>query len=79
MSKKTPQYPPIPFKTKNLIRLLVAIIIVLIFFTNYFQTLLRLEKRKYNHLEDKYVRVRNMLGREEMQRLIDLSYEQQSQ
>ena len=77
MPKKALPYQPLPFKTKHLIRFLVAVIIVLIFFTSYFQSLLRLERRKYNQLEDKYVRVRMMLGREEMQRLIDISYEEQ--
>jgi len=76
MSKKSLKSNNVPFKTKNLIRFLVAVIIVLIFFTSYFQSLLRLEKRKYNQLEDKYVRVRMMLGREEMQNLIDQSYEE---
>lgn len=79
MPEKNPTYQPIPFKTKTLIRLLVAIIIILIFTASYFQSLLRLEKRKYNNLEDKYVRVRMMIGREEMQRLIDESYEKQQE
>lgn len=76
MSEKSLKSNNVPFKTINLIRFLVAVIIVLIFFTSYFQSLLRLEKRKYNQLEDKYVRVRMMLGREEMQNLIDQSYEE---
>lgn len=73
MVKKT-DYTPIPFKTKNLIRLLVTIIVVLIFLVSYFQSQWRLERRRYNNLEDKFVRVRMMLGREETQRLIDESY-----
>jgi hypothetical protein len=74
MAKKT-EYTPIPLKTKNLIRLLVATIVMLIFLTSYFQSQWRLERRRYNNLEDKYVRVRMMLGREETQRLIDESYQ----
>lgn len=68
------QHPP-PIKTKNLIRLMVLVIILLTFLTGYFHSLYTLEQRKYARLEDKYVRVRMMLGREEMQQLIDESYD----
>ncbi len=64
-----------PIKTKNLIRLLVAIIIIATFIAGYYHSLYTLEQKKYNNLEDKYVRVRMMIGREQMQRLIDESYE----
>lgn len=65
----------IPIKTKNLIRFLVVLIIIAAFIAGYFHSLYTLEQTKYNKLEDKYVRVRMMVGREEMQRLIDESYE----
>lgn len=67
------QHQP-PIKTKHLIRVLIAIIILLSFLAGYFHSLYSLERRKYNRLEDKYVRVRMMLGREQMQQLIDDSY-----
>lgn len=71
--KEKNQYPP-PIKTKFLLRLLMAIIILLTFLSGYFHSLFTLEQKKYNQLEDKYVRVRMMLGREQMQQLIDESY-----
>lgn len=65
----------LPIKTKNLIRLLVSIIVVLAFLAGYYQTALKLEKKKYAQIEDKYVRVRQMLGRDKTQELIDQSYQ----
>jgi hypothetical protein len=74
-SKKDNNQYPLPIKTKFLIRLFMVIIIFLTFLSSYFHSLFTLEQKKYNQLEDKYVRVRMMLGREEMQQLIDESYE----
>ncbi len=59
---------------KNLIRILVLITIILSFATGYFQIKYEAEQLKYLRLEDKFVRVRGQLGREETQRLIDDSY-----
>lgn len=59
---------------KNLTRLLVIIILVLAFATGYFQIKYESEQLKYLRLEDKFVRVRGQLGREETQKLIDDSY-----
>ena len=63
-----------PIKPKTLIRILVAIIIGLIYLASYYKSQYRLETKKYLQLEDKYVRVRMMLGRDELQNLIDDSY-----
>lgn len=64
-----------PFNDKTLIRILLIILIVISLLAGYYKTVLDIERKKYNRLEDWYVRVRNMLGREETQRLIDLSRE----
>ena len=68
-----------PISDKNLIQLLLLIIVVLALTTGYFQSALELEQKKYNKIEDMYVRVRAMLGRKETQRLIDLSHEEEGQ
>lgn len=65
----------VPVPTKHIIRILVVIVILLSFLAGYLHSLYRLEQKKYRQLEDRYVRVRMMIGREEMQRLIDESYE----
>jgi hypothetical protein len=62
---------------KNLIRLLVALVVGLSISAGYYQVKFEAENTKYLRLEDKYVRVRQQLGREETQRLIDISYEDQ--
>jgi hypothetical protein len=65
-----------PFFThKNLVRFLVVLIVSLALTAGYYHAQLEAEQRKYLQLEDKYVRVRSQLGREETQRLIDKSYE----
>jgi hypothetical protein len=75
MSKESTQHPTPPIETRTLIRVLVVVIIVLSFLTGYYHSLYTLEQKKYNRLEDMYVRVRMMIGREAMQQLIDESYE----
>jgi len=65
----------IPIKTKNIIRILVVSLIIVAFIAGYYHSLFTLERKKYNKLEDRYVRVRLMIGREEMQELIDDSYD----
>lgn len=64
----------LPLSNKNITRWLLFCFIIALFFAGYYHTLLQLEQKKYNRLEDKYVRVRNQLGTLEMQRLIDESY-----
>ncbi len=64
------------FTHKNLVRLLLTLVVVLALLAGYFRTQLQAEERKYLQLEDKYVRVRSQLGREETQRLIDESYKE---
>ena len=65
----------IPVPQKHLNRFLILIIIVLAFLAGYYQSAYRLEIKKYLRLEDKYVRVRTMLGVEKTQELLNESYE----
>lgn len=67
-----------PIPTKIVLSVLTVILVVLALAAGYYQAALKAEIKKYNRLEDKYVRVRNMLGRDETQRLIDLSYESEA-
>jgi hypothetical protein len=62
-----------PFSDTWIIRFLLILVIILAFMAGYYHAILTQEKRKYTRLEDLYVRVRGELGREETQRLIDLS------
>jgi len=59
---------------KNLIRSLLVLIVLLALGAGYYHAKFEAEKLKYLRLEDKFVRVRGQLGREETQRLIDDSY-----
>ena len=63
-----------PFSYKTLTRILVIIIFVLSILVGYYQAIFKAEQKKYLRLEDKYVRVRNELGIDETQRLIDESH-----
>ena len=65
---------PKPVSDKNVIRFLLALVIVLAVAAGYFQVLYKQERKRYLKLEDRYVRVRGQLGREKMQELIDKSY-----
>lgn len=68
------------FKTQKpisdlwLIRILATLVVVLAISAGLYQTAYRNENKKYLLLEDKYVRVRDQLGREKTQELIDQSY-----
>lgn len=66
-----------PFSEKWVTRILLLIVIILALMAGYYDAALSAEKRKYLRLEDLYVRVRGELGREETQRLIDLSREKE--
>lgn len=59
---------------QQLIRILLALIVVLALAAGYYQVKYEGESLKYLRLEDKFVRVRGQLGRDETQRLIDESY-----
>ncbi|KUK79927.1 MAG: hypothetical protein XD95_0012 [Microgenomates bacterium 39_7] len=65
----------LPIQTKTVIRIMTVVIVILTFLTGYYHSLYTLEQKKYNRLEDMYVRVRMMIGREAMQQLIDESYD----
>lgn len=64
-----------PISYKVLVYILSTIIIILALATGFYQSAYELEQKKYNKIENMYVRVRGILGREETQRLIDLSHE----
>ena len=63
------------FTQKNLTRFLVLSIIILSLASGYFHARWQGERIKYLKLEDKYVRVRDQLGWDETQRLIERSHE----
>ncbi len=75
-STQSKNQPEMPISRRGLTRVLVLIIIVLAFVAAYYQSAYRLEKKRYQKLEDKYVRVRDVLGREETQKIIDQSRQQ---
>lgn len=62
---------------KTIIRFLVIVVIVLTYIAGYYHAALDSERKKYFRLEDLYVRVRSELGRDETQRLIDISREKE--
>lgn len=64
-----------PIAPKLLLRCLTILVVGLMFLAGYYYTIYSNEQKKYAKLEDRYVRVRDMLGRDETQRLIDLSRE----
>ena len=59
------------------IRLLVVLSVALALLAGYYHASWENQLKKYQRLEDMFVRVRGQLGREETQRLIDLSREQE--
>ncbi len=63
-----------PIAAKTLHRLLILMVVVLSLAAGYYQTQLQVEKKKYLRIEDMFVRVRDQLGRESTQQLIDQSY-----
>ena len=65
------------FSSKNITRLLVGAVVLLALAAGYFQTALNAEQKKYLRLEDRYVRVRDTLGIEKTQELID-AYNEES-
>lgn len=61
---------------KNMIRVLVVAVVILAIVAGYYQTALKVERTRFERYEDMFVRVRSQLGRDEMQRLIDQSYQE---
>jgi hypothetical protein len=62
-----------PFSDRYLIVVLLSIVVVLAITAGYYHSLWEVEQKKYNRLENWYVRVRDMIGRDKTQELIDLS------
>lgn len=71
--------PKFIVSSKVLIRVLLFICIVLSLLAGYYHASLTTQQKKYARLEDMFVRVRNELGREETQRLIDQSRKKEVQ
>src|SRR3972149_11811277 len=59
---------------KNLLRLALVLVVIFAVLAGYYQAAYDNEAKKYLRLEDRYVRVRQQLGRDETQRLLDESY-----
>lgn len=76
MTKPTEIQEPNQKQQKNLTRILVVVIIVLGFMAGYYHSALKIERLRFERYEDMFVRVRSQLGRDEMQRLIDQSYQE---
>lgn len=64
------------FNQKFFFRLVWILVIILAISAAYFNEMLKAQTKTYLKLEDKYVRIRQQLGKEETQRLIDLSYQE---
>lgn len=62
---------------KWITRFLLFLVVALSLMAGYYHAALVAEQKRYARLEDLYVRVRAELGREETQRLIDLSREKE--
>jgi hypothetical protein len=62
-----------PWSSKWVVRVGVILVVSLALSTGLYQALYKAEQRKYLRLEDKYVRVRDALGTEKTQELIDQS------
>ncbi len=63
-----------PLTSQNIIRALVVLVVILSLAAGYYHSSYLAEIKKYNRLEDMYVRVRGVLGRNKTQQLIDFSY-----
>lgn len=66
--------PKKPFSLKIMLVFSVIVIILLSLLAGYYHAQLQAEQKKYLRLEDRYVRVREQLGRQATQDLIDASY-----
>lgn len=66
-----------PIPSIWIIRGLLMLVVILAVLAGYYHASLVAERKKYLRLEDLYVRVRNELGRETTQQLIDFSREKE--
>lgn len=67
-----------PLPSITITRLLLVTLLLVSLCAGYYHATLQTERKRYARLEDMYVRIRSQLGREETQRLIDLSREQEA-
>ncbi len=63
-----------PISPKLINRVLIVSVVILAVAAGFYRSALEAEQKKYKYIEDKYVRVRSVLGVEETQRLIEESY-----
>lgn len=63
-----------PIPAQLILRLVVLLCVLFALIAGLYYELYTYEKKRYTLIEDRYVRVREQLGRQEMQRLIDQSY-----
>lgn len=66
-----------PIPNVWIVRVLVLLVVIFAVLAGYYHAILLAERKKYLRLEDLYVRVRNELGREATQQLIDFSREKE--
>jgi hypothetical protein len=71
---KRSDYQPITQVWLN--RALISLIVVLTILAGFLSDLLNQQTKLYNNLEDRYIRIQHQLGKKEVQRLIEQSYEQ---
>lgn len=64
-----------PWPSTHIIRALIGLLIAISLVAGYYHASLAAERKKYAKLEDNYVRIRDQIGRDEAQRLIDLSHQ----
>ena len=62
-------------KQKNFNRIMFVLLVLLALAVGYFQSALETQERKYNRLEDRYVRLEMMVGASESAQLIKDSYQ----
>ncbi len=70
--------PPSLHTYKWLLRVSIVVLVLVSLAAGYNQALYETEQKKYDKLEDMYVRVRSSLGREETQRIIDVSRQEEA-
>lgn len=68
-----------PLSNQQVIVVLISCIILQGLIIGYINTQLRLLDKEYRMIEDKYVRLRNTLGRDTTQELLDASYDLETQ
>ena len=63
-----------PISSQLVTKILLLLVVILSLAAGYYHALCQNWEKKYNRLENMYVRLRSQLGAEETQKLIDQSY-----